>query len=115
MVENNKLGEWLDRLIEDEYGSNRKLAAKTGLSEATIRRIRSGEMISLRTLKKLSRGLNIPLEELEYHLGVRERLEGSRERLLSILEVMVMQMSDEQLEDLEQFARYLLAQQQKRW
>jgi transcriptional regulator with XRE-family HTH domain len=66
------LADWLRSKIGDDkqFGSNRELARSVGLSDTTIRRILAGESPEIRTLKKLSNGLQYPIDQLQRMAGI---------------------------------------------
>lgn len=66
------LADFLRNQIGDDrpYSSIRALARAGGVSDTTIRRIMDGEEPGLATLKKLSNGLNYPIEDLQKMAGI---------------------------------------------
>lgn len=66
------LADWLDNQVGTgkAYATNVEIARAAGLSEKTIRRLRSGEEPGLATLKKLANGLGYPLDQLQRMAGI---------------------------------------------
>ena len=56
-IQKQPLGMWLDEKCRDGQLSLRQAAAKTGLSHATIKAVKSGERPSAETLRKLAHGV----------------------------------------------------------
>lgn len=94
----------LQALMDAKGISRRKLAQDCGISPSAVNSWynRSAENISLQTLKKLSEYFGISIEELVHGTKPRHELVFTSETY-----------TDEELAQIEQFARFLIGQRER--
>jgi transcriptional regulator with XRE-family HTH domain len=106
------------RLLEQQIGydrpfaSNVELAKKSGLAESTIRRLRAGDTPGLRTLRKLSDVLLVPMEDLQRMAGILEADRELHDELTGILQSIMNRLPEEGKKAMIALGKELLRQQQ---
>lgn len=93
--------------------SIREVARRAGVSPGAVLRLESGDRQGrMETLDKIARVLGITGDELQSAIG-GEAL-GSREELLNVMGHDVLDLSDEELQRLREYVRYLQWQRRGR-
>lgn len=106
------------RLLEQQIGedrpfaSNVELAKKSGLAESTIRRLRAGDTPGLKTLRKLSDVLLVPMADLQRMAGILEDDKELHDELTGILQSIMNRLPEEGKKAMIALGKELLRQQQ---